>query len=136
MTVARWRRAFQNDFQARMDWCVEPRDRVNHNPVVVVNGQAGRNILYMNAQPGTSLALNADGSTDPDGDMLTYRWWQYEEADNYKNRVEISGASTPQCTVSIPTDAQGHTIHIILEITDSGAPLLYAWRRVVITVEN
>ena len=37
-TVFRWREAFQNDFAARMDWCVQPYTEANHHPVAVVNG--------------------------------------------------------------------------------------------------
>lgn len=32
-TVSRWRPAFQRDFMARLDWCVESYDDANHNPV-------------------------------------------------------------------------------------------------------
>jgi len=37
-TVWRRRPHFQNHFQARMDWCVKPRDRANHAPLAVCNG--------------------------------------------------------------------------------------------------
>jgi hypothetical protein len=40
--VLRWREAFQHDFAARMDWTVKDREQANHNPIVVVNGQAGK----------------------------------------------------------------------------------------------
>ena len=31
-TIWRWRRAFQNDFAARMDWTIKPVAEANHNP--------------------------------------------------------------------------------------------------------
>ena len=40
-TIWRWREAFQHDFAARIDWTIKPFSDANHNPVVVVNGQAG-----------------------------------------------------------------------------------------------
>ena len=32
-TVWRWRNAYQNDFAARMDWCVKPFNEANHPPI-------------------------------------------------------------------------------------------------------
>ncbi len=40
-TIWRWRTAFQHDFAARMDWTIKDPAQANHNPDVVVNGQAG-----------------------------------------------------------------------------------------------
>ena len=51
-TVWRWRDAFQRAFQARMDWCVKPRNEANHRPVAVLNGDATRAILMLNARAG------------------------------------------------------------------------------------
>ena len=41
-TIWRWRTAFQHDFAARMDWTVKDVGDANHNPDVIVNGQAGK----------------------------------------------------------------------------------------------
>ena len=41
-TIWRWRTAFQHDFAARMDWTIKDVAHANHNPDVVVNGQAGK----------------------------------------------------------------------------------------------
>lgn len=35
-TVWRWRKAFQNDFAARMDWTTQPYEAANHPPVVAL----------------------------------------------------------------------------------------------------
>jgi hypothetical protein len=37
-TIWRWRDAFQNDFAARMDWCIKEYENGNHPPVVRVSG--------------------------------------------------------------------------------------------------
>ncbi len=33
-TIWRWRKAYQNDFAARMDWTILPKEKANHPPVV------------------------------------------------------------------------------------------------------
>ena len=46
-TIWRWRRAFQNDLAARMDWTVKGPGEANHNPKVVVNGRTGTEPLFV-----------------------------------------------------------------------------------------
>jgi Cellulose-binding Sde182, nucleoside hydrolase-like domain/Cellulose-binding protein Sde0182, C-terminal domain len=79
-TIWRWRRAFQHDFAARMDWTVESVREANHNPRVVVNGRSGREPLVMEARVGVPVTLSAEDSRDPDGDALTFHWFFYPEA--------------------------------------------------------
>ena len=131
--VHRWRPAFQNDFAARMDWSIKSFRAANHHPHVVVNGKHGKGIVHVNANPGSSIRLSAAGTTDPDGDRLSYKWWVYEGVGTYGGRAGISGASSQSASVSVPGAARGKTIHVILEVSDSGAPKLTSYRRVVIT---
>ncbi len=137
-TVWRWRPAFQNEFAARLDWCVKPPTDTNHPPRPLLNGQPGREALILNAKPGSTLELSSAGSTDPDGDSLQPRWWFYPEASSYRGSVEIAGADKPQAKVTIPADAASQTLHIILELQDAGTPPLTRYRRAVIrgTKEN
>jgi hypothetical protein len=79
-TIWRWRAAFQNDFAARMDWTIEPPGRGNHNPRVVVNGQPGTAPVVIDTAVGASVPLDAAGTTDPDGQSLSYAWFFYPEA--------------------------------------------------------
>ena len=53
-TIWRWRRAFQHDFAARMDWTIKGRGEANHNPLVTVNGSAGRAPVEIDAQVGVA----------------------------------------------------------------------------------
>lgn len=133
-TVARWRRAFQNDFEARMDWCVKPFDQANHNPIAALNGEVSKKIVERTAKPGAKVKLNADGSSDPDGDKLSYRWFVYKEAGDYPNEITIENADAVEAVVLIPDDAAGREIHVILEVTDNGKPVLYSYRRVIFKV--
>ena len=90
----------------------------------------------LKAKPGRKIKLNAKGTKDPDGNELTYRWWQYKEADSYKGTVNISDAGNKKASFTVPADAsKGETIHIICEVKDNGTPQLTRYQRVVFTVE-
>ncbi len=136
LTVARWREACQNDFEARMDWCHEPYNRGNHNPAAACNGSEGTDVLQLDAYPGNRVELSAKGSSDPDGDGLSYEWWVYPEAGSYWAQAEIDAMRTARATVHVPQKAAGRTIHVILEVTDDGEPSLAAYRRVIINVSG
>jgi hypothetical protein len=125
----RWFDAIQNDFASRADWCVKPYDQANHPPMVKL---AHAHDLKVRA--GDSVSLSANGTTDPDGDALTYRWWQYEEADSAESRVTITDASSPRAGFVV-SDEPGKQVHIILEVTDNGAPPLVRYQRVVCDIQ-
>lgn len=127
----RWSKAMQNDFASRADWCVSEYEDANHPPVVKLVNE-----LDMQASPGESIKLSAEGTTDPDGNRLSFLWWQYTEADSYEGIVEIQNDRQVQASVVIPKDAEsGETIHVICEVTDDGVPALTRYQRVVITVK-
>jgi hypothetical protein len=134
--VHRWRTAYQNDFEARMDWCVKPFAEANHAPVAVLNGDHTCRVLPIETEPGALVKLSAAGSTDPDGQALKFRWWTYVEAGTYWAAPSIWGAEAPEATVTVPTNASGRTIHVILEATDAGQPPLMGYRRVVLKVSG
>ncbi len=127
----RWSVAMQNDWAARADWCVKSVAEANHPPVVVLGHAAD-----LKAEPGTSVHLSAQGTSDPDKDELSYRWRQYQEADSYTGTVEIRDRGNENAGFTVPDDAgKGETIHIICEVTDNGTPPLTRYQRVVVTVE-
>lgn len=132
-TVKRWAADLQNDFRARLEWCVRAVKEASHPPRLVVNGIAGQQVIRLNSKPGTALRLDAAKSTDADGDQLNFEWFTYPEAGNYSGQVQIDGATTATATVHIPSDANGKEIHIILAVTDRGKPPLTRYRRVIVT---
>lgn len=134
-TVWRWRRAFQNDFAARLDWCVaDDFKRANHNPLAVLNGDATRRVVELEARPGDTVTLSAAGSSDPDGDALTATWSIYGEAGSLKGDVKLSSFEGETTTWVAPPARQPATVHVLLELWDAGMPRLCSYRRAVVTV--
>jgi len=128
----RWIDIFQNDFAARADWCVKSYEQANHPPVVKLN-----HALDMKVSTGEKVSLSAKGTTDPDGDDLSYRWWQYQDAGSYDGSVEIENSGSMDAMLLVPDDAKpGQTVHVICEVTDNGTPPLTRYQRVVLTIEG
>ncbi|MEM7559684.1 MAG: nucleoside hydrolase-like domain-containing protein, partial [Planctomycetota bacterium] len=141
-TIWRWREAFQHDFAARLDWCVQEKTDANHNPVVVVEADKTKNVLTRTVRPGEQVTLDAAGTSDPDGDELTYRWFHYSEAGldvlNVRDQwsAELKAADTSKVTINIPEKRPRNTseLHIVLDVTDDGQPSLHAYRRVIFKI--
>jgi hypothetical protein len=74
-TIWRWRQAYQHDFSARMDWTIKPFAQANHPPAVVVDGQDGLAPVFIDAEVGKPVTLDASASRDPDGQPLRFRWF-------------------------------------------------------------
>ena len=124
--------AIFNNFAARMDWAADGEG--NRNPIVEVSGDKSLRIIEINASAGDVVSLDATGTYDPDGDALSYSWWQMPEAGTYMGEVEIEGSETSQVCVTVPADAAGTSVHIVCEVTDDGTPALTAYRRVIVNV--
>ena len=130
--IYRWIPAYQRDFAARADWCVKSYEAANHPPQVQLNGDENRT-----AKPGDTILLDAAATIDPDNDALSFRWWQYKDADTYAQSVTIDPIDQSTTEVIVPPDArEGDTIHIICEVTDGGSPPLTRYQRVVIHVDE
>lgn len=134
-TVSRWRSCFQRDFQARMDWCTQPFSKTNHKPNAAVNKDKTQNYITIEATPGSQVILDAAASSDPDKNKLYYSWWIYHEPSRYVDAVPIKGKTDSTATITIPADAGGKTLHLILEVTDDGSPALTGFRRILIHVK-
>ena len=133
--IKRWNKGYDNDFAARMDWSIISNYKdANHHPVAVLNGNKTRSVLQMNASVGDKVELNAEGSTDPDGNTISYKWSFYDEPSSYDGSVSILNDRSIKASIEIPENSKGKNIHIILEIYDNGSPNLYAYRRMIINV--
>ncbi len=131
-TVWRWRPDFQNDFQARMDWCVLPYEQANHAPQAIISGYKKENTMIRIVSPGEKITFDASSSTDPDGDALTYKWFTYPEPGAYQGKLSIpANASSIQFTV--PEDfGEGSTLHILLLVKDDNTPRLCTYKRIIL----
>lgn len=136
-TVFRWRPAFQNEFAARMDWCVcdNPGD-ANHPPSVMLNDSSGTGVLNISAVTGETVRLTSRGSSDPDSDELSARWSYYPEAGTFAGAFPPLDQGDEAVSVTVPADAAGTSLHVILEVMDSGTPPLTRYRRAVISVSG
>lgn len=135
-TVSRWRLAFQRDFMARLARCVKPFANTNHPPTAWMNGVAGNAPLSIKAKPGDTILFTAEGSADPDGDELTFHWFNYWEAGSYPGRVGLSNDQSEASSFTVPLDADnGTAFHIVLEVSDNGTPQLVSYRRAYVVVD-
>jgi hypothetical protein len=133
-TLRRWAADLQNDFRARLDWCVRPYGQANHPPAAVLNGDTTTKILTVDTQAGATVPLSAAGSTDPDGNALTYEWIPYPEAGGYPGEFFIADPRAGQTAVTVPDDAAGRDLHVVLAVRDNGSPPLTAYRRLILRV--
>lgn len=124
----RWIPAAQNDFAARLDWCVKDFKDANHPPVAKIQGR-----LRRHAKPGEAVKLAAT-ITDPDASQLTCRWWQYTDADSATATVTVANSNELENVRFIAPNEPGKQVHIILEVTDNGSPPLTNYQRVIVTV--
>lgn len=137
-TIWRWREAFQFDFAARMDWTIQPYDKANHPPVPKLNHDE-----YLSAKSGERVELSAKGSSDPDGDKLSYKWFFYEEPGTFTlgtartgDPVTINDADMADAWFTAPKKGRMGTMHFIVAVTDHGTPALTRYKRVIVTVEK
>jgi hypothetical protein len=125
-----------------MDWTIKSYEEANHPPVPEI-GHSDR----LTAKPGDEIQLSAEGSSDPDGDALSYNWFYYPEPGSFTvssarthSPVPIKNSDQVKASFQVPTKrvmppGEG-TMHFILEVKDHGTPGLTRYRRVIVNVKK
>jgi hypothetical protein len=127
-TLWRWIPDVQNDFAARMDWCVKSNEEANHPPVIDEFTVPGA------VKPGQKVELKAT-ATDPDGDKVYYWWWHYTDPSGINNTIKIVQETSDNAWFNVPENLQ-KDIHIILEVSDDGSPALKSYKRLIFRYEK
>ncbi|CAE7476719.1 tolB [Symbiodinium microadriaticum] len=131
VTLWRWRDDFQNDFAARMDWCLQTYEEANHPPVPVLNHAED---ITVNA--GEGFHLDATGTYDPDDDNLSYLWFPYPEIGTYGKRLDIEHAENLiKVYIVAPKVDQEVTTQFVLKVSDKGSPPISRYKRVHVTIK-
>ncbi|WP_336517974.1 nucleoside hydrolase-like domain-containing protein [Pollutibacter soli] len=130
-TIWRWRVDFQNDFAARMAWTTKEFNQANHPPQPKL-----KHSERLTMKSGESIRLSAAGTTDPDGDSMSYLWFQYPEAGTYPGIISFRPYSPNlyEIPFTAPVVQSQQSIHIILKVTDKGSPALSRYKRIIVTV--
>jgi hypothetical protein len=114
-----------------MDWTTRSRTEANHAPAPNL-----RHANSVTVRSGERFVLDATGSTDPDGDSLSFRWYHYPEAGSWKTPIKLENADNlHRRGFTAPQVTKPETAHFILEVTDKGSPALTRYQRVVVTIE-
>jgi len=130
-TLARWAEAIQNDFRARMDWCVAERPNANHPPIPGVRGALQRTV-----RAGQLVELDATPSVDPDGHSLRFNWLPYFEVTGYGGpAIELQNSDQARSSLEAPRLDRAGSVHLILSVTDGGEPRLTRYQRVILEIE-
>lgn len=130
-TIWRWREAFQNDFAARMLWCTKDYKGANHPPIPKL-----KHAEEITVKAGQLFYLDASPTTDPDGDSVSFLWFQYPEAGTYKGLVSHKpyAANLKRLPVTAPLVNSAESVHFILAVKDKGTPALTRYKRVIINI--
>ncbi|WP_321346142.1 DUF1593 domain-containing protein [uncultured Draconibacterium sp.] len=155
-----WVEVVNRDFEARLKWCVaEKYEDANHKPKIEVKGSLDRTVksgetVVVEAEISDSDPVDLDALWEKVGPILqqhgydksmlpayaaqqpkyTPFWWQYKDVGTYNGHVELIGNDLNKVTFVAPKVSNPETIHLILEVKDTGSPALTAFARVIITV--
>ena len=134
--LTRWNAEAKNNFSNRLQWSVKNPEEVNHVPIAIVNGDNSNKIISLYAKPGKSITLDATKSSDPDRNVLTFKWFRYDEADTYDGSFKLIDPTNPFQKLIVPSDLNDKNIHLVLEVRDNGTPELVVYRRVIINAKS
>ena len=112
-SIWRFRRAYQEEMRARIQWTVQSSyANGSHPPVVNLNGSCDSSALITTVQPGQEILLDASGSYDPDANLtsssnstrnpLQFTWFQYKEPSDEPHQT--SASSVPDLNITLASN--------------------------------
>jgi hypothetical protein len=108
----------------------------NHNPIAHLNGDTLKRVVELRATGGETVRLSGAGSSDPDGNDLRFTWFVYREAGTYGGGdVSLGNIEGGETSFVAPAVDKPRTVHVILQLEDTGTPSLFSYRRAVGTIE-
>ncbi len=129
----RFVRAYQEEWAARAEWCIQPFEECNHPPMVSVTN------ADITAAAGEVVLLEGSGS-DPDGDFLRSYWYVYRQGSKYSGIADDLRVWKPMrfCTrFTVPNDAEpGDYFNLILEVQDDAKKPITRYAQVIVTVKE
>ena len=134
-TVYRWRADFQNDWAARMDWCVKEFKDCNHLPVAVANGSMDKMPLVIKLKKGKTITLDASKSFDPDHDEISFEWLVYPVKTEIDNKA-ILKENANKAIIQVNRADIGGGLSLLLRVTDNGNPKLTSYKRILIELDQ
>jgi hypothetical protein len=106
-------------------------EEANHPPVPIL-GHSNK----LTVKSGESIGFNAYDSYDPDGDNISFLWFNYPEAGSYKKLIKIEGTENAHgAWIKAPLVEKTETAHFILKVTDKGTPALSRYKRIIVTIK-
>lgn len=126
-TLLRWAVDIQNNFKARMDWCVKSFSEANHAPIIKISGTMNQSV-----KSGQLITLDVSKSFDPDGDSLEISPFFYPEASDYREELPaIEVVGNANIRFKVPAVKNTGILHLIVSMRDRGAPQLAGYQRIV-----
>ncbi len=114
-----------------MTWTTAKKYKdANHAPIVKLKGAE-----EVTVKSGEKVELNASKSYDPDGNKISFNWWNYKDAGTYDGLVTLQNTDKKTLSSVAPKVNKMETIHVILEVKDNALPALVSYKRIIITVK-
>ena len=113
--VWRWRMDVQNDFEARMNWCVTGREEGVSPPIITLHMPA-----IINAAPGETIKLSASAS-GTDAHQTACTWSIAAECQPLCAASTLANRGSAGAALFKVPDLPGEALRLILSATASGA---------------
>ena len=112
-----------------MRWTTQAFENANHAPHPQLT-----HANELSVRSGEYFTLSALGTSDPDGDSLSYSWFHYPEAGSWHQPINaLQSPNIYFANFKAPIVSSTETAHFILKVTDKGAPPLTRYQRVIVT---